>query len=104
MTWAGVGTTAVFLVMLGGDDGGRNSRRTALSPHAAAPTRRPRPPYQRGGLSEVWDCLEKQYPRFLGMMLYSNGRWVDRNIDYIGTPWPALTEPTLSAVSSRFSR
>ncbi|HYR08405.1 MAG TPA: hypothetical protein VEQ60_11570, partial [Longimicrobium sp.] len=58
----------------------------------------------RNGLSEVKDCLIKQYPQMRGSMLYSNGRWVDIILERISHPWAALVEPTRSAVLGRYSR
>jgi hypothetical protein len=58
---------------------------------------------QRGGLTEVYDCLKKQYPLFKGSMYYPpTGRMVDINIWNIGTPWAGLSGQTLTEVTNRF--
>ncbi|HEU4886177.1 MAG TPA: hypothetical protein VFT45_28315 [Longimicrobium sp.] len=59
---------------------------------------------RRNGVSEIVDCLKKDYPVFRGSMMYSNGRMVDIILDQVTHPWPKLVEPTRSAVIGRASR
>lgn len=59
---------------------------------------------QRNSLSEVWDCLEKQYPQHRGTMMDANGRWVDIILESISHNWAPLPEPTRSNVAGRLSR